>query len=117
MVGLERFARVREAIGDFPLVAIGGINARNAAEVLKAGADAVAVIGALLANPKAIVGTHPKAPANTRTLLKVLEKHIFLAFNRCYAPKSSGVLSGETSPPTYCLTEPFLLHWKESPPA
>src|SRR5947209_956848 len=39
----------REVIGRTPLVAIGGINAENAPPVLDAGADSVAVIGALLA--------------------------------------------------------------------
>ena len=48
-VGLEGVARVREAVGRVPLVAIGGINAENAPPVLDAGADSVAVIGALLA--------------------------------------------------------------------
>jgi thiamine monophosphate synthase len=37
-----------------PLVAIGGITLSNAAEVLKAGANAVAVIAELLANPAKI---------------------------------------------------------------
>jgi thiamine-phosphate pyrophosphorylase len=50
VVGLENLRKVREAIGDFPLVAIGGINFENAAEVLQNGADSLAVIGAIL-NP------------------------------------------------------------------
>jgi thiamine-phosphate pyrophosphorylase len=49
LVGLEGVARVRGALGGVPLVAIGGINAENAPSVLCAGADSVAVIGALLA--------------------------------------------------------------------
>jgi thiamine-phosphate pyrophosphorylase len=48
-VGLEGVARVREAVGQIPLVAIGGITRENARAVVEAGADAVAVIGALLA--------------------------------------------------------------------
>lgn len=48
-VGLEGVRRVREAVGSVPLVAIGGITAENARAVLEAGADSVAVIGALLA--------------------------------------------------------------------
>jgi thiamine-phosphate pyrophosphorylase len=48
-VGLEGVARVREAVGQIPLVAIGGITRENARTVVEAGADAVAVIGALLA--------------------------------------------------------------------
>jgi thiamine-phosphate pyrophosphorylase len=49
VVGLEGVRRVREAVGRFPLVAIGGITAESAPAVLAAGADSVAVIGALLA--------------------------------------------------------------------
>lgn len=48
VVGLEGIVRVREAIGDVPLVAIGGITAETAPSVIEAGADSVAVIGALL---------------------------------------------------------------------
>ena len=48
VVGLEGVRRVREAIGDVPLVAIGGITIEDAPAVLAAGADSVAVIGALL---------------------------------------------------------------------
>ena len=51
VVGIEGLRAVREATGDFPLVAIGGITRENAAEAIKAGADSVAVISALLANP------------------------------------------------------------------
>ena len=47
VVGLERLCKIREAVG-LPLVAIGGINKDNAAEVATAGADAVAVISAIL---------------------------------------------------------------------
>jgi thiamine-phosphate pyrophosphorylase len=48
-VGPEGVRRAREAVGRTPLVAIGGIALDNAASVLEAGADSVAVIGALLA--------------------------------------------------------------------
>jgi len=48
-VGLEGVARVREAVGQARLVAIGGISEENARAVLDAGADSVAVISALLA--------------------------------------------------------------------
>jgi len=47
VVGLERLRQVRQAVS-LPLVAIGGINEDNVAEVSAAGADAVAVIGAIL---------------------------------------------------------------------
>jgi thiamine-phosphate pyrophosphorylase len=48
VVRLEGLRAVREAIGDMPLVAIGGITEANAAAVLEAGADSVAVISAIL---------------------------------------------------------------------
>ena len=53
-VGLAGLATVRQAIPKIPIVAIGGINHQNAAEVIKAGADAVAVISALLVPPTEI---------------------------------------------------------------
>ena len=48
LVGLEGVRRVRAAVGTLPLVAIGGLTAERATSVLGAGADSVAVIGALL---------------------------------------------------------------------
>jgi thiamine-phosphate pyrophosphorylase len=48
VVGLEGVRRVRAAVGLMPLVAIGGVKAESAPSVLEAGADSVAVIGALL---------------------------------------------------------------------
>ena len=48
IIGIEMIKKVREAIGDFPLVAIGGIGLRNFREVLNAGADSVAIISDLL---------------------------------------------------------------------
>lgn len=62
VVGLEGLRLVREIVGDIPLVAIGGINHKNIAEVLKAGADAVAVIRHLLARP-------PQIESRTRQIL------------------------------------------------
>ncbi len=47
IVGPDRLRQVRQAIS-LPLVAIGGINKGNAAEVIAAGADSVAVISAIL---------------------------------------------------------------------
>ena len=49
VVGLEGLRRVRQAVGEIPLVAIGGIKRENILETLRAGADAVAVISLLLA--------------------------------------------------------------------
>ena len=47
VVGLEGLRAVKAAIADLPLVAIGGITPANAAEVLAAGADSVAMISGL----------------------------------------------------------------------
>lgn len=49
-IGLDGLRSIRKAIGDFPLVAIGGINADNLPQVLSAGADAAAVISAVVAD-------------------------------------------------------------------
>ncbi len=65
-VGLEGLRRVREVIGNLPLVAIGGITTENAAPVVAAGADAVAIVGALFA------GAHSSISANTKRFLQVL---------------------------------------------
>lgn len=54
IVGIEGVRRVREAIGDFPLVAIGGITAENFREVFEAGADSLAVIKGVLFPPERI---------------------------------------------------------------
>jgi thiamine-phosphate pyrophosphorylase len=53
-IGLEMIKRVRDAIGDFPLVAIGGITSQNFRDVLAAGADSVAIISDLISNPDKI---------------------------------------------------------------
>lgn len=59
VVGLEGVRRAR-ALTSRPLVAIGGITPENAASVIEAGADSVAVIGALL-----------KPDASTRDVVKM----------------------------------------------
>lgn len=48
VIGLEGLREVRNAIGDFPLVAIGGINGANLLSVFAAGADSVAMISAIV---------------------------------------------------------------------
>lgn len=53
------------AIIDKPIVAIGGINQANAAEVLQAGADGIAVVSAILAPPDRI-----KACQQLRQIIK-----------------------------------------------
>lgn len=60
VVGLETIKKVRAAVGNFPLVAIGGINFQNFREVLDAGADSVAVINDLLCAPDEISETLKK---------------------------------------------------------
>ena len=65
VVGLDGLRRVREITGEIPLVAIGGIRPENIREVLKAGADAVAVISLLLAEP-------PEIETRTREILATL---------------------------------------------
>jgi len=51
VLGLDGVRAVRRAIGEFPLVAIGGITLTNARDVIDAGADSVAIISALLSAP------------------------------------------------------------------
>ena len=65
VLGLDGLRAVRQAVGDFPLVAIGGITSSNARDVIEAGADSVAVISALLAHPDGIT-------AATQSLLRSL---------------------------------------------
>ena len=50
IAGLNQLRQVRSLAGSLPVVAIGGINRLNARQALAEGADAVAVISALLAN-------------------------------------------------------------------
>lgn len=54
VVGIEGVKKVRRFIGDFPLVAIGGITLENFGEVLEAGADSVAVISGLISDANKI---------------------------------------------------------------
>lgn len=65
VIGLKGLRAVRRAIGNFPLVAIGGITHANARDAIEAGADSVAVISALLADPNRITET-------TRSLIQSL---------------------------------------------
>ena len=46
VVGMELVARAKGA-ADQPIVAIGGINRDNAAEVMRAGADCICAVGAV----------------------------------------------------------------------
>jgi len=50
LVGLETLKTVRRAVR-LPVVAIGGVKAENAADVIDAGADGIAVVSAVMADP------------------------------------------------------------------
>src|SRR5262245_25705183 len=54
VLGLDGLAVIRRHLQGTPLVAIGGISEKNAIDVLRAGADSVAVISSLLNNPARI---------------------------------------------------------------
>ena len=55
VLGLDGLRRVRDAVpSSLPLVAIGGITSANALETLAAGADSLAIIGALLTDSSQI---------------------------------------------------------------
>ena len=67
VVGLELLRQVRRQVSK-PLVAIGGINASNLSSVLAAGADSVAILGALChgdvrSNSERLVAAADKQPA------------------------------------------------------
>jgi thiamine-phosphate diphosphorylase len=48
--GLQRLSHIRQSVS-LPVIAIGGINRENAGDVIRAGADGVAVISAVLTAP------------------------------------------------------------------
>lgn len=48
--GLETLREIRRAVS-IPVIAIGGINRKNVRDVIKAGADGIAVISAVVASP------------------------------------------------------------------
>ncbi|TLM65649.1 MAG: bifunctional hydroxymethylpyrimidine kinase/phosphomethylpyrimidine kinase [Deltaproteobacteria bacterium] len=60
LVGVERLRQVRQAVA-LPIVAIGGIGYGNAGEVIDAGADAVAVISAVAADPQPVLAARELA--------------------------------------------------------
>ena len=64
VVNLDGLRRVRDELGeDLPLVAIGGINLKNAQDALRSGADTLAIISYLLEMPSEIT-------VRTRELLR-----------------------------------------------
>lgn len=54
VVGLNKLTEIKRLTGGIQLVAIGGINADNYRDVLTAGADSVAMIGAIVSRPDLI---------------------------------------------------------------
>ncbi len=54
-VRIEGVKRVRKAIGNFPLVAIGGINSGNFREIFANGANSLAIISEILSPPEKII--------------------------------------------------------------
>lgn len=54
-VGLEGLIEIRKVIGNFPLVAIGGIKSENIQVVLQNGADSIALISEILSEPQNII--------------------------------------------------------------
>ncbi|MCD6486547.1 MAG: thiamine phosphate synthase [Syntrophobacterales bacterium] len=65
--GLDGIARI-SAFSRHPLVAIGGMNASNAADVVKAGAGCVAVVSAICAAPD--------PEAESRKLVGIIKNHV-----------------------------------------
>jgi thiamine-phosphate pyrophosphorylase len=59
-VGPEGIKAVRQSIGDFPLVAIGGIKVKDIAKVFSAGANSAAIISDLFRGPASISATFSK---------------------------------------------------------
>jgi thiamine-phosphate pyrophosphorylase len=66
-LGLDGLRGVRKIVGDFPLVAIGGISHANARDVIQAGADSVAVISALVSEPDRVTESTRKLVAGMAT--------------------------------------------------
>lgn len=69
VVGTEGLRAVREAIGDFPLVAIGGIDEEQLASVIGAGADSAAMIAAIVSDGDAIEARMLKIKAHAHNAI------------------------------------------------
>lgn len=57
VIGVDTVGKVKKLIGSVPLVAIGGITVENAAEVIRSGADSIAIASAVIraADPASVV--------------------------------------------------------------
>jgi thiamine-phosphate pyrophosphorylase len=74
VIGLE-LVRQAKALTDRPLVAIGGVTAERAPEVIAAGADCVAVISALYPWPEKLdLASKPDITGSVRRFIEALEK-------------------------------------------
>ncbi len=67
VVGLDLLRRAKDIVGELPLVAIGGISEANCRDALRAGADSVAVISAVLAEPAKIATNMARMLALTQS--------------------------------------------------
>ena len=65
--GIEMICLTKAASGGLPVVAIGGINEKNVGEIAKAGADAAAIISAIVCAPDMAEAT--------RRLVRIWEMH------------------------------------------
>jgi thiamine-phosphate pyrophosphorylase len=68
VVGVTELFEIRKLVTALPLVAIGGINDRNVADVILSGADSAAVISALYSDPSKIAETHGRLLNSVVTL-------------------------------------------------
>jgi len=75
-MGLAGLAAVRAA-ASLPVVAIGGINAANAAGVITAGADGIAIVSAICAAPDARAATRELAGIVARARERVSPSQVF----------------------------------------
>ncbi len=68
-LGLDGIALIRAAVS-LPLVGIGGIGPGNAAAVIRAGCDGVAVVSAIVSTPEPA-----KAAAELKTIIRAAKEH------------------------------------------
>jgi thiamine-phosphate pyrophosphorylase len=72
IVGLRQLAQIRELVGDFPLVAIGGIGLKNITSVIEAGADSAAMISEFHRTNESIAERFLQLTAAAKTANNVL---------------------------------------------
>ena len=69
VVGLNNLIAIKRLVGDIPLVAIGGINEKNIANIYRSGADCAAVISCLF-EPSATIAD------NVKNLIKIADDDV-----------------------------------------